>query len=244
MKIHLSVDDVILSFKMLMEQQPQSVFDIGIFSLLKKAHERFGAVFCLYAFENYANEFSINDIGKKYWKELAESKFLRIGFHGTFQACSDERFFDVCNNFYKEIPSNLFAACLRLHKYEASTSRIECLQTYGVQELLCRENESRELRDFPSSYILNCIEEEKLDKDFIVKDDIKFIKTDIRLEFHDKEKIVSRVLKEIEFDKTEIVIFTHEKYLLNNAVSFDDVLECLSKYSVEYVFDFQEIELK
>lgn len=239
MNVHLSVDDVICSLIELSEKRPKSVFDVGIFKYIKQAHEDYKAIFSLYMFENYAEKFYVNDVPIKYWEELEMSGFVRLGFHGIFRSDSEEIFIKKCDNFYGVIPEKLRTSCVRLHKYTASKKEIDYLKKYGVSELLCREDESRRVQDFMCSYFLNQEEEMSMDDDFINKNNIRFKKTNIRLEFHDENQIEERVLKEIKRGNSNIVIFTHEKYLLEEKVSFNKILEILSMYSVNFVFDFQ-----
>lgn len=238
MKVHLSIDDVILSLKDLAEKRPNSVYDIAFFYELKILNEKYGAVFSLYAFENYAERFFINEISMKYWEELVSSGFIRFGFHGTFIESNNDMFFEKCSNFYSVLPKELCTQVLRLHKYKADKECIDFLKKYDISELLCREDESRIRQKFPQSYILS-EKEESLLQETLKKDNINFRKTDIRLEFHDKIHLRDRVIEEIkrkENADSEIVIFTHEKNILNKSVSFDMVLKLLLEYRVDYIF--------
>lgn len=239
MNVHLSVDDVIYSLIELSEKKPQSVFDVGVFKYIKQAHEEYRAIFSLYVFENYAEKFYVNDVPPKYWEELVKSGFVRLGFHGVFSSNDEDIFIKKCANFYETIPMSLRTSCIRLHKYAAGIKEINYLKTYGIRELLCREDESRYIKEFPSSYILSKEEELSMDDDFINRHDITFKKTNIRLEFHDENQVEERILKEINKGNSNIVIFTHEKFLLEEKVSFNNILKILSTYSVNFVFDFQ-----
>lgn len=152
MKIHLSIDDVIYSFIEVQNKNPDSIFDISFFSWLRYLNEKYGAVFSLYAFENYSETFFVNDIPKRYWNEIESAGFLKIGFHGLFQDYNYDRFKEKCQNFYSVISPNIWSNTIRLHRYQCDKAGIDLLKKYNANLILCREDESRKYGEFPASY--------------------------------------------------------------------------------------------
>lgn len=80
--IHLSIDDVIISFEKLTNDNPDSIFDVPLFSFLEKLHERYGVVLSCYCFLKKEG-FDLSQCTRSYKSEFAaNAEWLRFGFHG------------------------------------------------------------------------------------------------------------------------------------------------------------------
>lgn len=224
-KVHLSIDDVIYSLMELEKKRPDSVFDISFFSFLREMNEKYNACFTLYAFENYAETFFINDVPCNYWAELATTEYIKIGFHGTFHDSDDDTFLKKCANFYSVIPQEMRAPTLRLHKFQADEAMLEALKEYGVTAMLCRDTESRKHNDFPPSYILSMDEDRQLGANGLSRNGLSFIRTDIRIEFFERrqlDELFSNIL-DICCEDQIISVFTHENRHKDYAAHIEDV---------------------
>lgn len=239
MKLHLSVDDVIYSLMDLCRQTPDSVFDIPFWCLLRDLNEKYGAVFTIYAFENYAESFHVDCIPKQYWAEFADCKFIRFGFHGVFQRENNELFERKCVDFYSCFPKALRADTIRLHRYEADSSMISILRRYGVSTMLCREDESRKNKDFSPSYMFTENEEKKIGTVPIKINDISFVKTSLRIELHEKDQLLQELNEIISKSSVDafIAVFTHEKYYSEYSDSIEAVCKMVYKRSnIDFTF--------
>lgn len=235
-KVHLSIDDVIYSFMDLIKTQPESVFDVPFFSLLKELNAECGAVFTLYCYENYANQYFVNKVPLKYWHEIEKCGFISVGYHGSFSDFDEAVFIKQCLDFYANIPNSIFAKTLRLHKYSCNEAAINLLKNFGVNELLCREEKSRELLGINTpSYVLSPSEEQRLNYETLIKDDIKYTKTDIRLEFYDEENL-KREIEKLSENKEVLIVYTHEKKILENEELLKNSLNILRELKSEFIF--------
>lgn len=224
-KIHLSIDDVIYSLMELKEKNVSSIFEIDFFRLLQEMHAEYGACFTLYAFENYAETFFINDVPRNYWAELSGSGFIKMGFHGTFRDSDNDTFRKKCADFYSIIPQEMRASTLRLHKFQADETMLEVLKEYGVRTMLCRDAESRKHSDFPPSYILSEDEDRQIGAYGLSRNGMSFIRTDIRIEFFERRQLAelfSHMLDSCCEDQI-ISVFTHENRHKDYAAHIEDI---------------------
>ena len=236
--VHLSVDDVIYSFIELIEAHPKSVFDVEFFKFLKELNVEFGAVFTLYCYENYSNEFFVKQVPAEYWNEIQKSGFIRVGYHGTFSDFNEALFNKQFSDFYKNIPDSIYAKRLRLHRYICNEKCISLLKDIGVNELLCREDKSRELLGInDASYILSCLEEYSLNSKCLLKDGITYRKTDIRVEFYDKKDLKKEIEKVFAvWNKDILIVYTHEKNILENKELLKNAVGILKDLNLKFVF--------
>lgn len=244
MKLHLSVDDVIFSFVELYKKKPCSVFDIPFFGFLKKMNEKYGAVFSLYAFEEYyAESFHIEAVPGQYWKEIADCRFIHLGFHGLyiFNQAHDscKAFAEKCKRFYSCIPEVLKADTVRLHRYEADSDMIGILRGYGVSTMLCREDESRKIGDFPPSYIFTENEEKRIGAVPVKINGTSFVKTSLRIELHEKNQLLQELNELISksSDDDLIAVFTHEKFISDYSDSIEAICKLVNDRSnIDFAF--------
>lgn len=238
MKVHLSIDDVILSLKELYETEPKSVFDITFFRDLKTYHEKYGAKFSLYSFVKY-KDFLISQIPSIYWNELIDcSEWLRFGFHGTHTKENVERFSYFCDLFYSVVPKQIQTSTLRLHRYFSTDEELRLLKAMGLTELLCRDNESSRRLGAAPSYDLSQEEYQLLAKKSIRKNEIIYKKTNVQIELFDQQAIEFFLREEIKKSNEEdvFVIFTHEVQLFEKKYLIDKVIAILQKNKVEFIF--------
>ena len=238
MNIHLSIDDVIESFLVIAENEPDSVFDVPFFNRLRKFHYDYGAVFSIYAFAaHYGRNFHISQVHLRYWKEIEESKFLRFGYHGSYKNMDFANFATEFNQFCDIIPSNLITNRLRLHRYSATSDVISFLAKNGVTELFCRDHETQLLFPNEPSYDLSITETHSLTNYPLKKNGMIYRKTDIRLELFESKSLMLKLKNYIECcDKQDtLVLFTHEKYLLEKAMLLDEALRYLKEHKKEKV---------
>lgn len=237
MNVHVSIDDVILSFKDLFENEPESVFDIPFFQYLWRCHCRYGVKFSLYSFARY-DSFLISQVPRRYWKELIGSvSWLKFGFHGVYEKKGFELFSQLCDLFYSVIPAELQTSMLRLDRYSCTKEELKKLKSYGIAELLCRDEESRRCLQAPPSYDLSEIEFQSLSEGVFMKNGFAYRKTNIQVELYDEYELRKRLEEEIEkMDKNSILaLFTHEWELPEKEGLMNVAFKILAERSVEYV---------
>lgn len=239
MKVHISVDDVIYSFMELCEKEPESVFDIDFYKHLKEMNIRYGTVFSLYAFENYGEKFFIDSVPKKYIQELAESGFIKIGFHGTFFTSDYETFTQKCDRLYSVFPESIYAETIRLHKYEAGSDMLEYMKKYKAVTFLCREDESRRFKDFPPSYFFTEEQEKLLGIKPCKINNLDYIKTSIRLEFYSMEQLKNILISLVPSVDNESVfaVYTHERLYYDYNPHMEFVCKFISEQNnIDFTF--------
>ena len=147
MKIHFSIDDVGGSLRYLIQNRPDSIFDLRLFGKLRDWRSRFGLLVTLYCFVE-AGGYSVLQIPKEYTKEFDEnSDWLKFGFHGR---CGDYPFLQE-NNYVESFmkmesaKKNLCAgttSILRLHNWMATPEQVKYLSDKGVTALLYRDDDA------------------------------------------------------------------------------------------------------
>ena len=239
MKLHLSVDDVIHSLIDINEKRPESVFDIPFFKFFLSMNVKYGALLTFYAYGNYGKSFYVDTIQKKYWKELSDCNFIRFGFHGMFFR-EDNIFFESdCNRLYSCLDDSLRASIIRLHRYEADDSMINTLRNYGATTFLCREEESRKISYFPPSYFLNEDEEKMISTIPVNIKGIKFVKTSIGIELHEKKSLINDIENIVESSSAEsiIAVYVHEKFLNQYTDVFEHICKMVNNSDkIEFTF--------
>lgn len=236
MNIHVSVDDVILSLTDLRDKVPKSVFDVGIFSLLKELNEQFDVRFSLYAYDDFKGDyFHVSDLPEKYWDEMLDCGFVRVGFHGAFVE-NRLSFAERCDRFYTHIPEALRAQTVRIHRYSLDAAGISHLRKYGVKELLCRDDESFERLNALPSYTLSEDEFYSLSDGPLEKDGIVYRKTDIQMDLFSVNGLELKIKKLTQRRDATAVIFLHEKSLLQSPELIITALEILQKHEPKYIF--------
>lgn len=241
MNVHFSIDDVILPFKTITSENPDSVFHIPFFYELQEWYRKYNirvTLYCYYKFEK--DGFTIDRVPEKYWYELISAGYIKVGFHGCFYESdnSDNKIFcSQCDMFYRTVPSELCSYVLRLDRYSADTERVEFLKKYNINQLLCRDNKSQKTLNALPSYNLNENEMNVLDLDTLIKNDVKYRKTNALIELYTNEEF-REYFRALACDpsKDTAVFFTHSKIIYQNSQLISKALDVLSEYNVNYIF--------
>lgn len=231
--MHISFDDV---FECLLELSEKgdsynSIFDVPLFKILKKFHEKYGAVFSLYCFYEFPNmgEKCLDslEICDKFKIEFAEnSSWLRLGSH-------DLHNYDKCvttlRNLVGETSIDTFP---RIHTYAGTLYECKKARALGALGFLDADD------DRLSYYHTEAERTELLKKRVLydIENDIFFVRTDVRFE---KCEDVWETLKPFARDKVNraLTLFTHE-YCLDKGMW--EKIETALKWGVKnnYTFEF------
>lgn len=151
--IHLSIDDVIISFEILTKKSPNSIFDVPMFSFLRKLHENFGVVFSCYCFFKKEG-WNLSQCTRSYRTEfVANANWLRFGFHG-YSGIENYQFQDVdesCRQYDETmhhlgeiVGKETIDTFPRIHFFQASRDFIAYMSnhpTYPIVGLLAADDE-------------------------------------------------------------------------------------------------------
>lgn len=229
---HISIDDVWSSLKELSEKKYDTIFKVKLFKNLKSYNRKYNAKFTLYVYEkNKRGNYNIKDIPTKFKEEFkANSAWLKFGYHGI-----DET--DNLNNInlnefstsFKNVKSAIInfssrenlSEVLRLHYFSGEEKHIDYLYKSGVKILLCSD-------DKRMNYDLNKNENLEVQKKReIIKNKIKYCKTDIRLD-NIKWLNINKKLDEF-INNNEVIIFVHEWALYKKYYTLNKSLKWLNK---------------
>lgn len=244
--INFSIDDCIEIFRDITINNYNSLFESDYFSFFKELHDKYDAKISLYSFVEYKG-FNIKNTTDKFKKEFIDNcNWLKIGFHGFNE---NSRYNDKENIkkdyklFLKYIKRfagslNVIDNFIRLHYFSGNLENILKIKKLGIKGLLTADDD----RD---NYYLKKNENIFLNKHNIYKDiknDIFFIKTNLRIE---KIENINETLKTIDINNN-IIMFTHEQYL--NDKNIRDKIIDIYEYSKEthksYFINFVEDEFK
>ena len=207
--VHISFDDVVQVLKDLKDNSAcyESIFRNTFLRNLKELHDKYGACFSLYVFEQ-AGDFHITDMPDKFRNEFkTNASWLKFGFHAVspefdrqmsfrdFQASFENVYRAICH--FADTAS--LSPVLRLHYFWGNDSVVSLLRDYGIKGLLCADDE----RD---SYNLSKEENKVLQQKFYLEKDLKYFKTDLRYE---KMRYMDEALERIR-NRDTLVLFTHE----------------------------------
>lgn len=223
---HISIDDVSISMKDLTEneQRYSSIFDQDLFAWLRCLHNKTGAKFTLYVYED-DNEYSINEFPQKYKEEFEKnSSWLKIGYHAKNPSISKDSIanYEMFVSSFNNVDNNLSnkvgiakAKIIRLHYFFATTEEVAFLKRRGVTYLLSAD-------DNRISYSLSKSRNDSLCKyGELITPWGGYIKTDYRLE---KSNVFTKLFRHANDDK--LVVFTHEWALRKKSVRYKMVLLC------------------
>lgn len=137
--IHYSIDDTILVFKQLTEQLPKSIFELDMFSFLKKLHDKYGIVVSCYCFFK-TEDFTLAACTRLYKEEFeANSSWLRFGFHGYSGnedyvrqdiAVSSAQYEQVMYSLMEIVGESSIDRFPRIHTFQASQNFILWMNSY------------------------------------------------------------------------------------------------------------------
>lgn len=249
--MHISLDDFIEAFKdiSINKDKYNSIFENETFKLLRKMHEKYGAVFSCYTYyENDTSDFNLSMCTDKYKDEFFNNKeWLKFGFHSyngseNYENTSGEKAKSDYGLFIKEL--------LRITGSEESIDRVIRLQNfagndesiiqirnadYGIKGLLGADDKRRtyNLDNNENSYLYLY--------DYYEDSGLYYFRTDLRLEnTEDIEKVLDEFEQNKKFkEKNEIlIVFTHEWQLTNSDIK--EKLEKCCKFANNsgYCFDY------
>lgn len=137
--IHYSIDDTILVFKQLTEQQPNSIFELDMFAFLKKLHDKYGIVVSCYCFFK-TGDFTLTACTRSYKGEFeANSSWLRFGFHGYSGnedylrqdiVVSSAQYEQVMYSLMEIVGESSIDRFPRIHTFQASKNFIFWMNSY------------------------------------------------------------------------------------------------------------------
>ncbi len=210
--IHFSIDDVNACMINLTcdSDKYKSIFEEPFFATLRKMHQRTGAKFTLYLYEQEDN-FTLNHFPKKYYKDFQNcSSWLRFGFHAPFpKSTADSTLFVTSYIRTKDIITeklgNLHTEILRLDYFFATPEEIKALQKRNVTTLLSAD-------DNRISYSLSRKDNEHLiETEILEKNGMTYKRTDARIE---KTSLLPTLIYNVTDD--ELFLFTHEWCFFEN----------------------------
>lgn len=236
--MHLSVDDVILTFKELTESTYTSLFEHPVLAFFKQMNDQYGAVFSLYAFytdlTNGVETFNLSQMTDRFKAEFeANSDWLKIGFHarevtssygGGGSVNAGIHYNEVINQVIRFAGKKSIDKVVRLGFYAGNIDAVTRLKAapYGIIGLLSAE-------DTRNSYYHT--EEQRLflqanDELYDDVNNVYFASTDLRLENSSLPTVASittelnnRLTDPVYADRMEkLIIFTHEVRLTNQTV--------------------------
>lgn len=210
--IHLSIDDVICSFELLTSKRPDSIFEVPLFSFLRKMHKSYGVVFSCYCFFMRCG-FDLSQCTRSYREEfVANADWLRFGFHG-YSGVENYQLHDIdeSKRQYEETMRNLLEIVgkesiddfPRIHFFQASNEFIAYMSShpeYPVTGLLTADDDRL-------SYGLseaNC--KRLIGGNRLCIDGVCYLRTSCRFDYLKP----NRLLRLFRIRGGQIVLFTHE----------------------------------
>lgn len=221
MEIHFSVDDTLMVFRYLTENQDKidSIFETPAFGVAKILHDYLGInvnFYCMYTDGN----FTLSDMPIKWKSEFEKnSTWLKFGFyclngHSDYSDATEE---DVTNDYAKVVNeivrwggASVVTTKIRLHYFAGSRDAVRALVKQGIECLICADDDR-------GSYCLLQSEElliRNLGEFYSEELKCRFVPTDIRAENISDVKLLIDKFKEKEW----VTIFTHERFLCNEEI--------------------------
>lgn len=239
---HLSIDDTILIFKDLVENEYNSIFENPTLKWCKEIHDKYGVVMTFYVYFE-SNEFNLTAAPDKFKTEFeTNSNWLRFGFH----AINDNTEYSkgkIADDYVKTIDELIRIVgaksidnVIRLQMFQGSYE--------GIQELVALEKEPviglLTADDNRSNYYLSPNEntwiychDELVEKRL----KIKLYSTDFRIEYVTNMDSKIKELRDVCWNNQlgDLVVFTHEW-----ALSYENriKIEKICVYAVENNYDF------
>lgn len=233
--IHISIDDVITLFEDLNQNSYNNIFENRFLAMLKYFHDMYGAKFTLNCFiQNYDNSFNITELSSKYRRNFKKNKkWLQFSFHGIngnidINKLSLSDFVNHYMKFEKEIKRIVGSKCsktLRIHNFSLTLEQIKWLKNKRkISTLLLKEKMDADANNYS-------LDTENLKKiyntGYILKEGIKYRKSDIRLEKNEKEKY-----------EENMVIYTHEWVYYDDYEKNYEKLKQICSYAKENNYKF------
>lgn len=221
--VHFSFDDVYQCLKDIIDHvgSYHSIFENDMFAWMKEMHDKYGAVFSLYTFNEYTEqpEYDISDLPDDYAEELSAcSSWLKFGFH----AKNDKKMYSedepdlIKVDYGKFVRSIMYVtgnelACVdrvvRLGFFAGSKLNVQalCDCEQGILGLLTADNDEKRV-----SYFLDGQKTERLNKTGVYcEDGILFLRSCLRMELVDD--VDSFMKKMSEYTESKVIeLFAHE----------------------------------
>lgn len=233
--IHLSLDDVEICLNNLKQNKYSSVWDEPLLAFLKKLHKNYNAKFSLYTYNS-----TLSEINSSYSKELKTSNsWLKFGLHANDSKSNFENStYDEAKNSWNTFCSSIVTLTgtylsidriPRLHYFAGNEQALKGMKDalYGALGFLSAD-------DNRNSYYFTSEQSAYLyDNDYIKKDDLVFISTDMRGDWFKnnysqsgtyKKPIKSSVYSELEYRYSDFsfsdsvnsfIFFAHEWQFYN-----------------------------
>lgn len=240
--IHFSIDDTILIFKDITDNQEKytTIFDNNTLKFLKECNQLYGAKFSIYCFGEFAGV-KLSECTGKFKEEFIENKdWLNFGFHAfnnvvDYTDCSTkearEDYEKVIKELKRIVGEESITTVVRLEKFNSNKENIvefsKCEK--GITGLLGADTVDRK------NYYLNSEQNQKLfKKGYLLDKDTKIFlySTDIRI-----EKIID--IEEINalMNDKELIVFTHE-WRIDEKIKERIIEICKLAIENNYVFEF------
>ena len=215
--IHFSVDDSIEMFRDITINNYNSLFESQYFLFFKQLNNKYNAHISLYVFLEH-NGFNIKNTTNKFKKEFTDNcNWLKIGFHGFNENSrynttkqNIKKDYKLFLKYVKKFAGNcdIIDKFPRIHYFSGNLKNILKIKNY-IKGLLTADDD----RD---NYYLKKNQNIFLNKQYIYKDiknDITFIKTNLRI-----ENISDNIEENIKKFNQNLIIFTHEIFILNKQI--------------------------
>lgn len=205
LRVHFSIDDVLMTLRWAYRNKPASIFDMRFFSVLEEWHKKYGIKVTLYMFFSDGLDFDISMFQERYINELKNQKdWLKVAYHGIYSdkyVENADRFKFEMLEFNKVWGMDMLSQTVRLHGWQSPIS-INKLRNYScINQLLC----PYEMRD--CVYDLTNQEIDRVLKEKLIrKNSVIYRKTDILCDFC---KNVKELERQIIMDK-DVYLFVHE----------------------------------
>lgn len=235
--IHLSIDDVIESFRWIHDKHPESIFDEPMLGRLKKWHEVYNLCVDCYVFEK-SGSFQLCDLQDIYWEELRKNVgWLKLGWHQlrpgeititlSEQIASAKRVYDL---IVEKCGERGFSRSLRLHMFAGDSELISFLKELGVSTFLTADADERISYDMTEE---QCGKLNKAGGFWDESRKINYKRTDIRLDRLGEEYAVKDALHDAyvcvnrQPRKRSLEIFCHEWQFLKICDACEEFIEKL-----------------
>lgn len=221
-KIHFSVDDTFGCFAWLNQNKIKEIFISSTFEYAKYIYERYGintSFYCMYT----DGKTTLDDM-KLDWQAQFQKcqRWMKFGFHcyddkSNYRKASIDKIkrdYSQTMNALVKITggSDCLTDTLRLHYFAGNDTTIQYLKENGIKRLLCADDDRH-------SYNLS----EKAENELKItglyydeKTEIEYVLTDLRAE--NIKNVKEEIGKIKKLNRTNITIFTHEKFLRMNEI--------------------------
>ena len=216
-QIHLSIDDVWISFYQLFKDRPNSIFGISLFKKLLLYHKKYNATFTLYVVGK-TETFDLRGCDNSYKDEFEKnSDWLRFALHcvtlSNNSVTAMQRYLDYDHVLQSVVGENCISPIVRLHSFQKGALLNEELKEAGIKNLLCADDDR-------ISYCMSREDDWALrEQGILEKSGMTYIPTKIRME---NGYSLSQV---IDTNRSPFIsAFTHEYYFYGKRFLFGRIM--------------------